>query len=231
MSLLKHYGSTVGRKFFTGLSGLLLVGFIVFHLGGNLTLLAGPEAFNSYTHHLESLGILLYIAEIGLLLIFLAHIVLAISVQIEKRRARPEGYAMTASKGAPSRQTLASRSMIVTGLVLLVYLPIHVWMFKYNQGRPSPTMMVHDREVRDLYTIVLTAFKKPAIAWGYTAVMLLLGFHLRHGFWSAFQSLGALSPRLLPVFYTLAVFVAVLLAGGFIVLPLWLLYVVPAPGM
>jgi succinate dehydrogenase / fumarate reductase cytochrome b subunit len=231
MSPLKHYGSTVGRKFFTGLTGLLLVAFLCVHLGGNLTLFVGPELFNNYTHHLESLGALLYVAEIGLLLLFLIHIVLAVSVQLEKWRARPEAYAVTASKGGPSKKTLASRSMIVTGIVLFVYLPLHVWMFKYNQGRPSPTMMLHDREVRDLYTIVLVAFKNPAIAWGYAVGMFLLGFHLRHGFWSAFQSLGALSPRLLPVFYGLALVVALLLAGGFVVLPLWLHYAVPAPGI
>jgi succinate dehydrogenase / fumarate reductase cytochrome b subunit len=228
---LKHYASTVGRKFITGLSGLLLIAFLCVHLGGNLTLFVGPDLFNTYTHHLESLGILLYIAEIGLLLLFATHAVLAIGVQLGKWRARPERYAVTASKGAPSRKTLASRSMIVTGLVLLVYLPLHVWMFKYNQGRPSPTMMVHEREVRDLYTIVLIAFKNPAIAWSYAVVMFLLGFHLRHGFWSAFQSLGALSPRFLPVCYGLALVVAVLLAGGFIVLPLWLLYAAPPVAM
>jgi succinate dehydrogenase / fumarate reductase cytochrome b subunit len=121
--------------------------------------------------------------------------------------------------------------MIVTGLVLLVYLPLHVWMFKFNQGHPSPTTMVDGREVRDLYTIVVVAFKNPLIAWGYAAVMTLLGFHLRHGFWSAFQSLGALSPRMLPIFYGLGIVVALLLAGGFIVLPLWLLYAAPAPVM
>jgi len=231
MSSFKYVSSTVARKFIAGLSGLLLIAFLCVHLGGNLTLLVGPNLFNSYTHHLESLGPLLYLAEAGLLLIFVVHAIMGISVQLEKRRARPKGYAVTASKGEPSRQTLASRSMIVTGLVLLVYLPLHVWMFKYNAGRPSPTMMLDGREVRDLYAIVLVAFKNPFIAWGYAAIMALLGFHLRHGFWSAFQSLGALNPRMLPVFYGLGLLVAILLAGGFIVLPLWLLYGVPAPAM
>jgi len=231
MSPIKHYSSTVGKKFVTGLAGLLLVAFLCVHLGGNLTLLVNPDLFNTYTHHLESLGPLLYLAEIGLLALFIIHATLAIGVQLEKRRARPNAYAKTASKGGPSRQTLASRSMIVTGLILLVYLPLHVWMFKYNAGRPSPTVILDGREMRDLYTIVLIAFKQPLIAWGYAIVMGLLGFHLRHGFWSAFQSLGTLSPRLLPVFYGLGMVVAIILAGGFVILPLWLLYVVPAPGL
>ncbi len=231
MSAFKFVASTVGRKFVTGLTGALLIGFLVVHLGGNLTLLVSPELFNTYTHHIESLGILLYAVEIGLLLFFVMHIVTAITVQVEKRRARPEKYAVNASKGAPSRKTLASRSMIVTGLALFVFVPLHVWMFKYNQGQPSPTMVVDGREVRDLYLIVVTAFKNPAIAWGYALVMFLLGFHLRHGFWSSLQSMGALSPRLLPAVYTLGLVVAILLAGGFILLPLWIHYVTPLPGL
>jgi succinate dehydrogenase / fumarate reductase cytochrome b subunit len=231
MSAFKFYSSTVGRKFITGLTGALLVGFLLVHLGGNLTLLVSPGLFNTYTHHLESLGILLYAVEIVLLAIFIAHIVTALGVQLGKRRARPKGYAVNASKGGPSRKTLASRSMIVTGLVLLVFLPLHVWMFKFNQGRPSPYMQHGGRELRDLYTIVVIAFKNPAIAWGYAAVMFLLGFHLRHGFWSALQSLGALNRRLLPLVYAAGLVVALLLASGFILLPLWLHYVAPAPGM
>lgn len=231
MSAFKFYSSTVGRKFITGLTGALLVGFLLVHLGGNLTMLVGAGLFNTYTHHLESLGILLYAVEIVLLLIFAAHIVTALGVQLEKRRARPQGYAVNASKGGPSRKTLASRSMIITGLVLFVFLPVHVWMFKYNQGRPSPSMIHDGKELRDLYSIVVTAFRNPAIAWGYATVMFLLGFHLRHGFWSALQSLGALNRRCLPVVYGLGLLVALLLASGFILLPLWLHYVAPAPGM
>jgi succinate dehydrogenase / fumarate reductase cytochrome b subunit len=231
MSAFKFYESTVGRKFVTGLAGILLVGFLFVHLGGNLTMLFSGRLFNSYTHHLESLGGLLYIVEIVLLGIFLAHIVTALNVQLEKRRARPKGYAVSASKGGPSKQTLASRSMIITGLVLLVFVPVHVWMFKFNQGQPSPFKLEDGKEIRDLYTIVVTAFKQPLIAWGYAVVMFLLGFHLRHGFWSALQSLGALNRRALPVVYALGLVVALLLAGGFILLPLWIHYVTPAPGM
>jgi succinate dehydrogenase / fumarate reductase cytochrome b subunit len=103
-------------------------------------------------------------------------------------------------------------------------------MFKYNQGNPSPTMVHGGKELRDLYAVVLEAFRSAPVAWGYTVVMFLLGFHLRHGFWSAFQSLGALNPRLLPLFYALGLVVALLLAGGFVALPLVLHYVA-APGI
>jgi succinate dehydrogenase / fumarate reductase cytochrome b subunit len=228
MSLSKYFSSTVARKFVAGLTGVLLILYLVAHLAGNLTLFAGPGLFNRYASRLESFGFLLYAIEIVLALIFVVHAVVGIQVFLGKRRARPNGYAKTASRGEPSRQTLASRSMIVTGIVLLVFIPVHVWMFKF---RPTPSVTLGNHEARDLYALVLTAFKQPLIAWAYVLVMGFLGFHLRHGFWSAFQSLGALNPRLLPLFYGLGLVVALLLAGGFVVLPLWMLYAVPSPGM
>jgi succinate dehydrogenase / fumarate reductase cytochrome b subunit len=228
MSASSYFGSTVARKFIAGLTGVLLILYLVLHLAGNLTLLAGPHLFNLYASKLESFGPLLYIIEIALAAVFVIHAVIGIQVWLGKRRARPNGYAVTASRGEPSRKTLSSRSMIVTGIVLAVFIPIHVWMFKF---RPASSTMIGEHEVRDLYSLVITAFKQPVIAWAYALVMGLLGFHLRHGFWSAFQSLGAMNPRLLPLFYSLGVVVAIILAGGFVFLPLWLLYGVPAPSM
>lgn len=228
MSPNRYLSSTVARKFIAGLTGVLLIVYLVLHLAGNLTLFVGPGLFNLYANRLESLGPVLVVVEIALAILFAIHALIGILVFLEKRSARPIGYAMTASRGEPSRKTLASRSMIVTGLVLLVFIPIHVWMFKF---RATPSTMINGHEGRDLYALVLAAFKQPAIAWGYALVMGFLFFHLRHGFWSAFQSLGALNPRLLPLFYGLGVVVALILAGGFIVLPIWMLYAGPAVGM
>lgn len=212
-------------------SGIALMLFLVAHLGGNLTLFAcdGGALFNSYAHHLESLGPLLYVAEAGLLAIFLLHVVSAFGVYAGKLRARPDAYAVEDSKGGPSRKTLASRSMIVTGVLLLAFVPLHVWMFKFNQGRGFTTVDLHGQPVKDLYLVVLYAFKEPAKAWAYAGIMFLLGFHLRHGFWSSLQSLGAMSPRLSPVFYGAGLLFALLMAGGFVALPLYLLYFGPDP--
>jgi succinate dehydrogenase / fumarate reductase cytochrome b subunit len=216
--------SSVGKKFVSALSGIALMLFLVVHLGGNLTLFAGDggRLFNTYAHHLESLGPLLYAAEAGLLAIFLFHAVSGIQVQLDKWKARPAGYAVSATKGGPSRQTIASRSMIVTGLVLLVFVPLHVWMFKFNGGQPHGMVELHGKSVKNLYASVAAAFESPVIAYGYVAVMALLGFHLRHGFWSALQSLGAMSPRLSPAIYAVGLLFAVAMAGGFLALPLWI---------
>ena len=228
MTRTRFVTSTIARKFIAGLTGVLLIAYLVLHLAGNLIFFAGPRLFNLYAHRLESLGPLLIAAEVALALVFVVHAVIGIQVWLGKRRARPDGYAMTASRGEPSRKTLSSRSMIVTGIVLAVFIPIHVWMFKF---RPTPETMINGHEARDLYALVLDAFKQPAIAWSYALTMLLLGFHLRHGFWSAFQSMGALNRRLLPMFYGIGLVVALILAGAFVIMPLWILYMVPAGGM
>ncbi len=223
--------SSVGKKVYMALSGIALMLFLVVHLGGNLTLFFGTDGalFNSYAHHLESVGPLLYVAEAGLLAIFLLHVISAMRVYVDKCEARPTGYAVVASKGGPSKMTVASRSMIVTGLLLLVFIPLHVWMFKFNAGKGFTFMDVHGKEMKDLYLVVLYAFKDPAKAWAYAVVMFLLGFHLRHGFWSSLQSLGAMSPKASPLIYCGGLVVALLMAGGFLILPLYLLYFGPDP--
>ncbi|HMP89581.1 MAG TPA: succinate dehydrogenase cytochrome b subunit [Kiritimatiellia bacterium] len=223
MSQTKPLKSTVGRKYIMAVSGIFLMLFLIVHLVGNLTLFVpdGGEMFNQYAHKLESMGPLLYVAEAGLLAIFLFHVITAFQVYAEKRRARPDSYAVTASKGGNSRMTVASKSMIYTGIILLIFIPAHIWMFKFNSGKDHPTATVHGEEVKDLYTVVADAFSNPYVAFGYTAVMLLLGLHLRHGFWSALQSLGAMCPKGTKAIYAAGLVFAVLLAGGFLLLPLY----------
>jgi succinate dehydrogenase / fumarate reductase cytochrome b subunit len=225
---MKKWWSSVGKKLITAISGLVLFLFIIVHLGGNLTMFVSADLFNSYAHHLEALGPLLYVAEIGLIIFFLFHVVSAVSVQIDKWRARPDGYEAVASKGGPSKKTLASRTMIVTGVVLFVFVILHVRMFKFGPGPEAGYVTeVHGQQMRDLYRLVVEEFKRPGVVIAYVAVMLFLGFHLRHGFWSALQSLGAMSPRWSPAIYTLGLIFAILLAGGFLALPVWMYFCVP----
>ncbi|MCO5045837.1 MAG: succinate dehydrogenase cytochrome b subunit [Kiritimatiellae bacterium] len=231
MSKPQIWKSTVGKKVLASVSGLALVAFVIVHLIGNLTLFVGRDGklFNSYAHHLESLGPLLYVAEVGLILIVVLHIATALGVRIGQRRARPQGYGVYGSKHGPSKQTLASRSMAITGVIILLFIPLHVWMFKFNAGRGFTDVDFDGHSVKDLYLVVLTAFKDPMKAWAYVGIMALLGLHLRHGFWSAFQSLGAFAPKRLPAFYAAGLICALLLAAGFIALPLYLLYCGPDP--
>ncbi|MBN8586953.1 MAG: succinate dehydrogenase cytochrome b subunit [Rhodothermia bacterium] len=219
--ILTFYRSQTGRKFITGITGIGLMGFLVVHLAGNLGFFIGADAVNAYTAKLHSLGPLVVIVEIGLIAIVLFHAILGISIAQEKKKARPEGYAMHVSGGTPSRMSPASKSMIWTGTVLLLFLILHVWQFRF--GPHYDTMLPGGVEpVRDMYKVVVDVFANPLWVAVYMGVMVLLGFHLRHGFWSAFQSIGVMSSRLSNTMYVAALFFAVLIALGFFVLPLYL---------
>lgn len=220
--------TTLGRKVIMGLTGLLLIGYLVVHLTANLLVFAGDggRMLNLYAHTLHQLGPLLFVARVALAALFLFHIVTGIRVMIQNRKARSNRYSMSASKGGPSKMTAASRWMAVTGLVLLVFVPSHVWMFSLG---PYYETVIDGVPMRDLYRLVVERFKDPVIAFSYAGVMLLLSMHLAHGFWSALQSLGALNRRWMPVAYTVGVILAILLAGGFFILPLYTYFFVPLP--
>ncbi len=216
--------SSVGKKLLTGLTGLALMGFIVTHLLGNLNLFVGSEAFNGYTEALHEFGALLVVAEIGLAALFVLHAVSAIQVWRDKRKARSVQNSLVATKGAPSKQTVFSRTMIITGSVLLAFLILHVAQFRFGLfGGLDYTTTIDGKEVRDLYRLVVETFQNPLWVAGYMAVMLLLGAHLRHGFWSSFQSLGLLDPRLRPLAYSAGAAFALVIALGFFVMPIYLL--------
>ncbi len=211
----RFFSSSVGRKYVTGATGVALVLFVIVHLLGNLTLLAGQEAFNSYAAFYKDLGLLLYVIEIGLFGFILLHALVGVLIYFRARSARPETYTTYRTVGGASRQTLSSRSMIVTGVVLFVFLVVHITMFRFGDA---------EGHAMGLYGIVVDTFSNPWWVIGYEAVMLLLFFHLRHGIWSALQSLTALRPKASPMIYAGAGVVAVLLGIGFLFLPLWIFF-------
>ncbi len=221
--------SSIGKKLISGATGLGLFVFVCAHLVGNLTIFIPDHghAFNAYAHFLETLihGWFLIAFEIGLLLFFGLHIVTGIQVALlDKGKARPIGYRKRGDAGGASRKTFSSRTMIVTGIALGIFVPLHVWMFKFGDAAMIPTH--GDGQMRDVYGLVVAAFKQPLITFGYVAAMILLGFHLRHGFWSAFQSLGWNNQRWLPCLYGAGAVFAVALALGFLILPLYIFFLV-----
>ena len=214
--------STVAKKFLLALTGLSLFIFVGVHLAGNLLLFVGPEAFNYYSHTLMSLGGLLYVVEAILVAFFLLHFVTGAAVTWANWSARPDRYHVAGRKGGPSRMTLSSRTMIWTGLVVLVFTVIHVATFKYGPGEAEGYVaMVDGQPVRDLYRLVVETFGNEVYVIWYVLAMILLGFHLSHGFWSAVQSLGIHGRRWTPILYGLGVVAAVLLGVGFLVIPVW----------
>jgi len=214
--------SSVGKKILMAITGLAMVIFLIEHLAGNLLLFSSDSApFNEYSHFLMSFGWLLIVAELILIAILLFHMISAIQITLGKKKARPEDYVKKGKAGGASKKTFASSTMIWSGIIIFVFLVIHLKTFKFG---PYYTTTVDGVVMRDLYTLVWEVFQKPLYVIWYVAALLLLGFHLRHGFWSAFQSLGAHHPRYTPFIYGAGIFVAVVLAVGFIGIPIYIFF-------
>ena len=208
--IFKYLNSSVGRKVVMALTGLALVGFLVSHLAGNLLFFAGKDTFNKYSHALIS-NPLIYLAEFILLAIFLSHMVSAFLLLKNKKESRPVDYQVKISKGHTSRRSISSVTMILTGIVVLAFVPLHIKTFKFG-----PHYGTAGADVRDLHKLVAETFQNPAyVAW-YVIAMIVIGFHLWHGFGSAFESLGVSHKKELKIFGQI---LAVLIAGGFLFIP------------
>lgn len=227
MKLMNALLSPIGRKALTGATGIGLVAFVIAHMIGNLTYLSpDPNAYNAYAHKLLSLGWVFYTIEILLALCFLLHAVVGIAIQVRRRKARPVGYKLYKSAGSPSRSGYSARSMIFTGIILLGFLILHLNSFKYGPGEAQGYIATLEggEVVRDLRRLMTEKFQEPLYAFGYPLVMILLGMHMRHGVWSALQSLGMMSRRLSPYLYTFAAVLGVLVAVGFLFVPLYIYF-------
>lgn len=218
--LQKILSSSLGKKYLTAITGLFLVLFLVAHLAGNLSIYGGKEAFNSYAHLLES-NPLLPLAEAGLVVLFLAHIGLAVRVTLENRCARKSRYVAQSDKG---KKTVASSTMIWTGLVVLGFLLLHIWNFRIGKLDDPSYAASHDGRVPyDLYALVRAELHQGWIPWAYVVGMGALGFHLWHALRSVFQTLGASHPQLDEAWEKLR-WLAVVLALGFMSFPLYFLF-------
>lgn len=218
--------SSIGKKILTGLTGAVLFLFIVVHLLGNLTLLTGHgEVFNAYSHFLISLGKILIVIELILLAAFLLHILTTASIALRKRKARPVSYYKVESAGKPSRKSFGSSTMIYSGLVVLVFTVLHLKTFKFGPGiAEGYVAQIKGESVRDLYRLVIEVFSNKWYVLWYVVAMIPLGLHLSHGFWSAFQSLGVNHPRYTPALYALGYGLAVVIAVGYLLIPIWIYF-------
>lgn len=216
--------STVTQKFVMAVTGIALVLFVIVHLSGNIPLyFPDGTPFNQYADFLASLGWLLYVAEVGLLLTFILHVATGIRIRIANKKARPVGYKVYQTKGGPSKANIASRFMPITGLGILLFLIFHIWQFKLGPGiSEGYVQMINGQEVRDLHRLVIETFQNPLFVAIYVACMVVLGIHLRHGIWSAFQSLGLRNQYVHNILYKLALVLSILIALGFLGIPLWI---------
>ena len=211
---MNYFKSSVGRKHLMGLSGLGLSLFVLTHMLGNMLLFVGPQAYNSYSHALVSFE-LIYVIEAGLAALFLVHAVVGIGLARENRKARSQPYAMATN--GDKAVSIASKSMIYHGLIILVFTIHHLITFKYGTVY---TATYNSVEMRDLYRLVTEVFHNPAYVVWYVVALSFLALHLSHGFSSSFQSIGFNHPRYTPCIKRFGCVYAVIVAVGFLAPPL-----------
>jgi len=209
--------SSIGSKFLIAFTGLALLVFLIAHLAGNLLFIAGPDAFNEYSHRLIS-NPLVYVAEAGLLAVFALHILKTVALVAGGYLARPERYARrqwARTKSNRSRKSVSSSTMILTGTILLLFVVTHLATFKFGPYYETA------EGIRDLYRLQLAVFSEPAYVVFYLVAMGVIVFHLWHGISSAMQSLGIKGQTWTPRLLWLGRCVAILLGLGFAVLPIY----------
>ncbi|MAX67039.1 MAG: succinate dehydrogenase cytochrome b subunit [Bacteriovoracaceae bacterium] len=204
-----YFTSSIGKKQIMALTGFGLVGFTLSHLLGNLLIFLGPDAFNFYAYKLTS-NPLIYVAEAGLLGMFLLHICLAVILKLQNMAARPHGYYVKNRTGRG--ETIASATMPYTGLILLVFIIIHLLNFKFGSNYPTT---VDGVQMRDLYRTVVEYFANPLYVVWYVFAMLALGLHTSHGFQSMFQSWGINHSKYTPIIQAASLAYGVVVAFGF----------------
>lgn len=205
------------------ITGLLLCGFLVTHLAGNLLLYAGAEQFNHYAESLHSWGLLLNAAEVALAGLFLAHIGLAWSTNAMNRQARRQQYSRTESKQPPAALPAggASAWMFVTGLLIAFFLVVHVTDMRLKKNPTIDYAAAVEGGAVNEYVAVRLALTNWATSWAYVIGLLALGIHLGHGFRSALQTLGANHPRWNRLLEISGLLFAWIIALGFLSLVAW----------
>ena len=209
--LFSFWRSSIGGKVTMAVTGVLLFGFVVVHLLGNLQLLAGAEAINGYATWLQDRGALLWLARIGLLLVFVLHIVTGVRLSRENRAARPVRYAHAATVQA----SWASRSMVFTGLTTLLFVVYHLLHYTFGVTNPGDfARRSQGYGGHDVFAMATASFSHPGIAAAYVLAQIVLFFHLAHGIQSLCQTLGVNHDRYTPLIHKLSLLLAALVTGG-----------------
>ncbi|WPP51145.1 succinate dehydrogenase cytochrome b subunit [Catalinimonas niigatensis] len=221
MSWFTHaLSSTIGRKVIMSLTGLFLVTFLIVHASGNMLLFKndGGEAFNLYAKFMTSnplIKIASYILYSGIIL----HVIYSIILTSKNKSARPVGYKLAHPN---ENSTWRSRNMGILGTIIFIFLVIHLRSFWYEMHFGDiPVVNYAGVEVSDLYTVVQAAFSQWWYSLIYVLAMIGLGFHLAHGFWSAFQTLGMSHKKYTPFIKTVGVLFAIIVPALFASMPVY----------
>ncbi len=215
--------SSLGAKVTMALTGLGFYAWLCLHMIGNLEIFHGAHFFNGYAHFLHSNEAkpLLWGSRVYLVVVVGLHILSGVRLWWLNRQARAVGYRVRRWRAA----SLASRTMIWTGVAVAVFVFFHLAHFTWGWfgGAPAIAGCVPPADCKDAYAMVHQAFTNGWVAAGYIVAMGLIGFHLWHAVWSALQTLGLNGPKWTPFAKKLGLALGVLLAVGFVLVPVGVL--------
>jgi len=217
MFLVAFYRSTIGKKIIMAVTGLIGIGFVIVHMAGNLQVFVSQDKINSYGALLHGpLAELLWLVRIILIVAVVLHVLMAYQLTVRSRAARPVGY----EHKEPQVATIASRTMKWGGVLVLVFIVVHILHFTTQAIDPGGWRGMTDlRGHRDVYGNMVASFRIWWVAAFYIVAMIALGLHLYHGAWSSVRTLGYASTTPHPLRRRIALAVALVVWIGFTVVP------------
>ena len=204
-------GSSIGKKLMMAITGLGFVGFLTAHLIGNLTLYGGQDLFTSYVEHLHAFDPLITVMELGLLFFAVIHVVIGTLLFYQNLVARPVRYKVKKNAGG---RTIGSATQPYTGFIILVFVVLHLLNFHFAE---------HTNET--LFRLVFTTLTNPLYLIIYVVAVIVVAFHISHGFWSLFQTLGANHPKYMPLIQRLGIVVSLMFGIGFGFIPIFISFI------
>ncbi|NQW30268.1 MAG: succinate dehydrogenase cytochrome b subunit [Ignavibacteria bacterium] len=216
--LLAIWNSTIFQKWVMAVTGIVLVGFLAGHLSGNLLIFLGPDHMNAYGVELRELlhGSVIWVTRIGLLLAFVLHVRAGIVLAARNRKST----GVSNSKVTNKTSTIASRTMVYSGLLILFYVIYHLAHFTWGLAHTEYYSYVDSLGRHDVYRMVVESFRNPVIVATYSLAMIVTGLHLNHAISSAFQTLGINNRRINGLIRSAGPIVGIALVLGFLSVPL-----------
>ena len=209
--LIQTLWSSVGKKYLMAATGIGFMLFLCAHLIGNLTLYGGGEAFNAYAERLHSMGPVLVVFNLGLIVFAVIHISTGLVIFVQNWKARPVRYHQDQPAGG---RTWSSATMPYTGILILAFVIFHLINFTFV-----------DKSSTTIYQIVSSAFASPLYVAVYILAVIVVAVHVRHGFWSVFQTIGANHPKYMPAIMIVSILFGLIVGLGFGVLPIYILVI------
>ncbi|MCH2149179.1 MAG: succinate dehydrogenase cytochrome b subunit [Phycisphaerales bacterium] len=236
MRLLNFYSTNVGKKVVVAVTGAIMISFLLAHVYGNMHVYFGADEINEYSdwlrtfaEHIFGYGGFLWIVRVIVGGALILHVVTIIQLIARNRAARPVGYRKTSRR----KRIIVGSTMALSGLIILFFIVFHILQFTTGTIQPTPFHVDESNGLGIVYINLYQAFQVWWIAGLYVFVMLLIGFHVYHGAWSMFQSLGMNNQDRNPMFRLIAALLAIGLFLGFSSVPIlfWTNVLPPPAGL